>query len=151
MQWDSLTDMTDAGLLASHLAWAAETPAARDQDFNVVNGDIFRWKWMWPLLAKRFGIEAAPFDGVVRPLADRMASAQADWAAIATRHALVEPRIDRLASWWHTDADLGRPMEVVADMSKSRKLGFLDFQSTPDAFMDLFRRLEAERIIPKFA
>jgi hypothetical protein len=40
-------------------------------------------------------------------------------------------------------------MEVLADMTKSRKAGFLDFQSTPDAFIDLFARLEAERIIPQ--
>ena len=40
-------------------------------------------------------------------------------------------------------------MEVLADMTKSRKAGFLDFQSTPDAFFNLFHRLEAERIIPK--
>lgn len=46
-QWKGLTDMTDARLLASHLLWAATTPAARNEAFNVVNGDVFRWKWMW--------------------------------------------------------------------------------------------------------
>jgi nucleoside-diphosphate-sugar epimerase len=55
---------------------------------------------------------------------------------------------DRLASWWHSDADLGRPMEVLTDMSKSRKAGFLDFQATDEAFFDLFGRLKAQRIIP---
>ncbi len=30
MQWNGLTDMTDARLLARHLQWAATTPAARD-------------------------------------------------------------------------------------------------------------------------
>jgi hypothetical protein len=38
--------MTDARLLARHMLWATTTPAARDQAFNVVNGDVFRWKWM---------------------------------------------------------------------------------------------------------
>ena len=45
-QWESLTDMTDAGQLAEHLLWAATTPAARNEAFNVVNGDVFRWSWM---------------------------------------------------------------------------------------------------------
>ncbi len=147
-QWEGLTDMTDARLLARHLAWAAQSPKARDADFNVVNGDVFRWQWLWPQLAAYFGIEAAPFDGEVRPLESRMASAAADWATIAERHGLKERDIGKLASWWHTDADLGRPMEVLADMTKSRKAGFLDYQSTPDAFLDLFARLEAERVIP---
>jgi nucleoside-diphosphate-sugar epimerase len=148
-QWNGLTDMTDARLLARHLTWAATSEAARDQDFNVVNGDVFRWQWMWPRIAERFGIEAAPFDGVVRPLAERMGeNSVATWADIAARHGLSEPDLGKLASWWHTDADLGRPMEVLADMGKSRKAGFTGYQSTPDAFDDLFARLEAERVIP---
>jgi nucleoside-diphosphate-sugar epimerase len=38
VQWNSLTDMTDARLLARHLDWAAITPVAHNQAFNVVNG-----------------------------------------------------------------------------------------------------------------
>ena len=56
--------------------------------------------------------------------------------------------INRLASAWHTDADLGRSIEVVADMGKSRKLGFLDYQATDDSFFDLFNTLRQARIIP---
>ena len=56
------------------------------------------------------------------------------WAALTAKHDLTEADVTRLASWWHTDADLGRPMEVVTDMSKSRKAGFVDYQSTADAF-----------------
>jgi nucleoside-diphosphate-sugar epimerase len=148
MQWNGLTDMTDARLLARHLEWAATSPLAENQDFNVVNGDIFRWQWMWARLAEYFGLEAAPFSGVTQPLEGRMVDAAHQWAAIAARHQLKETNIEKLASWWHTDADLGRPMEVVTDMTKSRKAGFLDYQSTPDAFFNLFDRLQAERIIP---
>jgi hypothetical protein len=53
-----------------------------------------------------------------------------------------------LISPWHTDADLGRPIEVVTDMGKSRKLGFLDYQATDESFFDLFHVLRQERIIP---
>ena len=59
-----------------------------------------------------------------------------------------EADLGKLASWWHTDADLGRPMEVVTDMTKSRKAGFLDYQSTPDSFTDLFDRLKRDKVIP---
>lgn len=148
-QWHGVTDMTDARLLAAHLAWAATTDAARDQDFNVVNGDVFRWKWLWPRLAAHFGIAAADYDEVAHPLEGRMGGAAAQWKDIAARHDLREPDIGQLASWWHTDADLGRPMEVLADMGKSRAAGFTGYQSTPDAFIDLFERLEAERLIPR--
>lgn len=147
-QWSGLTDMTDARLLARHLEWAATSDAGRNEDFNVVNGDVFRWNWLWPRLAARFGIEAAPYPGEARPLERAMAEAGPIWSGIAERHGLAEADLTRLASWWHTDADLGRPMEAVTDMTKSRKAGFLDYQGTPDSFFDLFARLKEDRIIP---
>src|ERR1700754_4925110 len=79
-QWNSLTDMTDARLLARHLEWAATTAAARNLAFNVVNGDVFRWSWMWTQIAGYFGIEAVPFDGETRPLEGRMQDAGKAWA-----------------------------------------------------------------------
>lgn len=147
-QWNSLTDMTDARLLARHLEWASTTPAARNQALNIVNGDVFRWSWMWPRLADWFGIEPAPFPGQGTPLEQQLADASTIWCDIAGSHNLVEPNLGNLISAWHTDADLGRPIEVVTDMSKSRKLGFLDYQATDDSFFDLFARLRQNRIIP---
>ena len=69
-------------------------------------------------------------------------------ADYALRHGLTEPDLNRLASAWHTDADLGRPIEVATEMGKSRKLGFLDYQATDDSFFDLFNTLRQARIIP---
>ncbi|TAI64144.1 SDR family oxidoreductase [Bradyrhizobium sp. Leo170] len=148
MQWNGLTDMTDARLLARHLEWAATTPAARNQAFNVVNGDVFRWSWMWQRLADWFNLKPAPFPGEGIPLERQLADAGPIWSDIAQKYRLTEHDLGVLASAWHTDADLGRPIEVVTDMSKSRKLGFLEYQATDDSFFDLFARLREERIIP---
>lgn len=147
-QWSGLTDMTDAGQLARQLLWATETQAAHNEAFNIVNGDVFRWQWMWSRIAEWFGIEAAPFNGTVRPLEEQMAGDVDLWRQIAEREGLVEADLNRLASPWHTDADLGRPIEVVTDMGKSRRLGFTAYQPTDDAFFKLFERLRAERLIP---
>lgn len=147
-QWSGLTDMTDAGQLAHHLLWATETEAAHDQAFNVVNGDVFRWQWMWGRIADWLGVEAAPFDGTVRPLERQMGDDARLWREIAAREGLAEPDLARLASPWHTDADLGRPIEVVTDMGKSRRLGFTGYVATDDAFFALFERLRAQRLIP---
>ena len=54
----------------------------------------------------------------------------------------------RLASWWHTDADLGRTIETFTDMGHSRRLGFLGVRDSESSFTDLFARLRAERIVP---
>ena len=147
-QWNGLTDMTDAGLLARHMEWAATTEVARNQAFNVVNGDIFRWKWMWTRLADWFGISPAPYPGEGIPLERQIADAGPIWAEIARKHNLAEASLSAITSAWHTDADLGRPIEVVTDMSKSRKLGFLDYQATDESFFRLFDRLRAASVIP---
>ncbi|MBR0698159.1 SDR family oxidoreductase [Bradyrhizobium lablabi] len=147
-QWNGLTDMTDARLLARHLEWAASTDSARNQAFNVVNGDIFRWSWMWTRLADWFGLQPARFPSKGIPLQRQMADDGAIWTDIARKYRLAEQDLNVLTSAWHTDADLGRPIEVVTDMSKSRKLGFLDYQATDESFFDLFSRLREMRIIP---
>ncbi len=148
-QWNGVSDVTDAGLLAEQLEWAATSPTAANEDFNAVNGEVFRWNWLWPRLAAYFGIEAAPYPEKMMPLEGRMLEAEAAWRTIAAHYQLREADINKLVSWWHTDADLGRPMEAFTDMSKSRKAGFIGYRSTLDSFTGLFDRLKKERIIPE--
>jgi len=147
-QWEGLTDVTDARVLAKHLEWAATSEAGRNQAFNIVNGDIFRWRWLWPKLAADFGIEAAPYPDRRMPLEPQLADAGPTWAKMAAKHGLAEADLGKLASAWHTDMDLGREIEVVTDMTRSRLAGFHDYQPTLRSFLDLFARLRRERIIP---
>jgi len=148
VQWNSLTDMTDARLLAKQVLWAATTPAAQNQAFNVVNGDVFRWSWMWKRIAAWFGVETEELQGEGTPLEEQLQGAEHVWKQIAEKYGLVEADLNILSSAWHTDADLRRPVEVVTDMSKSRKLGFAVYQPTDESFFDLFERLRADRLIP---
>jgi nucleoside-diphosphate-sugar epimerase len=147
-QWKGMSDVTDARMLAKQLVWAADTDAAKNEAFNIVNGDIFRWSWLWPKLASFFGVEAAGYSGQVQPLETEMAQDAPLWREIAARHGLVEPDLDRLASAWHTDLDLGRPLEVMTDMANSRRLGFTAYQATDASFFELFERLRAQKLIP---
>ena len=147
-QWNGVTDMTDSGLLAEQMVWAATTPAAADTAFNIVNGDTFRWRWLWPRLAEHFGVEPEGFVAAPRPLEKQMTDAQPVWETVVAKHGLVEADLARLASWWHSDADLGRSMEVFADMGRSRAAGFTGYRNTEQAFLALFERYRAERLIP---
>jgi nucleoside-diphosphate-sugar epimerase len=147
-QYDGVSDVTDARMLARQLAWAATTPAARDTAFNIVNGDVFRWRWLWPRLAALYGVEPAPYPGHPTPLEGQMQDAAPVWERIVARHGLQPHPVERLASWWHSDADLGRPIECFTDMARSRRLGFRDWQETLASFADLYARLRAERIVP---
>jgi nucleoside-diphosphate-sugar epimerase len=147
-QWEAVTDVTDAGLLAEHLVWAAATPAAANQALNIVNGDVFRWRRLWPKLADALGAEPLGFGGETAPLERQMADAGEIWPEIVRRHGLRDLDVDSVASWWHSDADLGRTIETFTDMGRSRRLGFLGVRDSTSSFTDLFARLRSERVIP---
>ncbi|MBR9905720.1 MAG: NAD-dependent dehydratase, partial [Gammaproteobacteria bacterium] len=147
-QWNALTDLTDSLVLARQMEWAAASPGAHNEAFNTVNGDIFRWRRLWNEMGEFFGLEVPDCPETPQPLETQMADIAPTWAEIAEQHDLIEPDVSKLASWWHTDADLGRELECVNDVTKSRDFGFDHFRETRAAFFDLFTRLRAERIIP---
>ncbi|MGH1516887.1 SDR family oxidoreductase [Chryseobacterium sp. JK1] len=147
-QWNGVSDVTDAKVLAQQLVWASTTESAKNQAFNITNGDVFRWKWLWKRLADWFGVEYEGFEDSIKPLEKELENDKQIWKEIAEKYNLNETRLDRLSSAWHTDLDLGRPLEVMCDMSGSRKLGFSAFKSTEDSFIEVFERLRAEKMIP---
>ncbi len=148
-QWNFITDVTDAELLGEQLVWASTHPEGENEAFNIANGDTFRWRWLWPQIAAHFGVEWEGPTGTPRTLVDAMTDVAPDlWARIAEREHLVEPDVTKLASWWHSDSDLGREIECLTDMTKSREAGFLNFRSTPRSFLDTVARYRAARLIP---
>lgn len=147
-QFNGVTDVTDARIMAKHALWSSTAPQAQNEAFNTVNGEVFRWRQLWASIAEYFGLEDPGYPKELSPLEPRMADADKIWESIVTKHNLESYKASELASWWHTDADLGRTVETFADMGKSRKLGFLEYQNTLESFTDLFDRLRAERIIP---
>mgnify|MGYP000859411228 CR=1 FL=1 len=125
--------VTDAGVLSSHkIVPVVVAPAAgRDNDemeleqftaaaFNIVNGEVFRWNWMWPKLAAHLGVAAAEYPGHAQPLEKQMAGMEPVWDKIVAKHGLQKNALTSVASWWHSDADLGRIIENFTDMTKSR-------------------------------
>ncbi len=147
-QYNAVTDVTDARILADQLMWAADTPAAANTPFNIVNGEVFRWTWLWAQIAGYFGLDPAPYPGHPTPLEIQMADAPKVWTDIVAKHGLQDIPVGKLASWWHSDADLGRTLECFTDMANSRKLGFSAYRHTPQSFFDVFDELRALRIIP---
>ncbi|MGO1543249.1 MAG: SDR family oxidoreductase [Gulosibacter sp.] len=147
-QWNGITDMTDVGILARQMIWASSTVGLPSQAYNVANGDVFRWRWMWPRIAELLGVEPEGYSGEPRPLEVQMAGKDDVWHEIAEREGLVEAEINKVASWWHTDSDLNRPVECFTDMSRSRSAGFLDSIDTLSSFAKLFDSLRASKVIP---
>jgi hypothetical protein len=109
---------------------------------------VFRWKRMWGVVAAGLGVEAAPYPGTPSPLEQQMRDAGSVWPAMVERHGLRPYAVEQLASWWHTDADLGRTLETFTSMGKARRFGFLEYQDSAASFLDVFDALRREQIIP---
>lgn len=144
--YDTLLEMTDAGLLAKATVWAATTPAAANQAFNITNGDLFRWNDLWPKLARSFGL------GVAAPLPMSLTDVMADkaplWESMIARHGLQPHAYDEVSSWPFADGVFGWDYDFFADSSKARRLGFHEYVNTEAMFLGLFEDMRRRKIIP---
>jgi nucleoside-diphosphate-sugar epimerase len=147
-QYNGVVDVTDAEVLAEQLLWSATDPRSANEALNIVNGDVFRWKRMWEVVADALEVDPAPYPGEATPLEESMAGTESVWDDLVAKHDLVPNALSTVATWWHTDADLGRPIEAFADMTKSRALGFQGFRRTDDTFREIFAALKASKIVP---
>lgn len=144
----------DADLLARVCVWAAEAPAARDETFNVNNGEAFEWATVWPAIAEAFGMQAG--DPVPMSLADEIPKRQAQWSAIHRRHGLRSPESlqDFVGlSFQYADRNFGfgttqSPMPTLVSTVKLRQAGFHDCVDTEEMFVRLIRRFQELRWLP---
>ncbi len=148
-----LGEAIDADLLAEALLWAAETPSARGQIFNIANGDVFRWPDMWPAIAAALGVEIGP----PRPLflSQEAPHREAQWQAIVQRHGLQPTTLQSLVgdSFHYADFVLAPkqtepPPPVLLSTIKLRQAGFAPCRDTAAMFADWFGRLRAMRLLP---
>lgn len=144
--YTSLLEMTDARLLAEAIFWMGNASSAANQAFNVVNGDLFRWEQVWPLLARLFDVQP----GRVRhaSLVQWMTGKEAVWDEIVTAHGLQPLALDQVASWGFADFVLGWDYDVISSPTKLRKAGFAGFVDTEDMMMSQIKSYREQRIIP---
>jgi nucleoside-diphosphate-sugar epimerase len=142
----SLIEMTDAGLLAHAMVWAATDPAAANQAYNINNGDLFRWEEMWPKLADYFDLSVAP--GLAMSLATVMADKEPAWDEIVAEHGLSPTPYRDVSSWAFGDAVFSWDYDLIADGSKARRHGFHHYIDTAAMFTRLFDDMRARKVIP---
>jgi nucleoside-diphosphate-sugar epimerase len=149
----NIMEATDVDLLARAIAWSGEAEAARDQAFNVTNGDVFLWQEVWPAIAEALGMRP----GEARPmsLAAEMPKRAAEWDAIRVRHGLAAPALMPFVglSYQFLDSLLGygdptRAAPGIVSTIKIRRAGFTDAIDTEAMFRKWFRRLQDDRLLP---
>jgi nucleoside-diphosphate-sugar epimerase len=149
----SLTEAVDADLLAQAIAWATQAPAARDQVFNITNGDVFSWRSVWPAIADALGMQSggdAPLS-----LASAMPKRAEDWEGIRTKYRLLSPSLEDFVglSFQYADScfahgDERHRQPALLSTIKLRQAGFHEFIDTEVMLRKWFHVFREKRYLP---
>lgn len=144
----ALYQMTSADLLAKATDWAGMAASAKNEIFNITNGDTFRWQHMWPRIAKMFDMEWA--DPIPTPLATYMADKGALWQKIVTKYGIQPITYETLVDWRFGDFIFNSGYDNVSNTIKGRKAGFQECIDSEVMFSTEFAKMRAIGVIPKF-
>ncbi|HJU31941.1 MAG TPA: SDR family oxidoreductase [Hyphomicrobiaceae bacterium] len=148
-----LGQAVDADLLARAMAWAGEAPAARNETFNVANGDVYCWPNIWPAIANAFGME--PGDAVPCSLEKEIRPREGDWSRIRAKYDLVSPDLATFVglSFQYADYQMGHGRSEPAPPSfsstvKLMQAGFCEVMDTEAMFVKWQRLFQEKRLLP---
>ncbi len=146
--WNALHHLADTQQIAAAAAWAATSPAAANQIFNVANGDPGRWRNGWPVVAGHFGLPVG--EPLPVPLAQVAADLAPLWRRIAEHHALRQPDLHALVDWQWADYMFKTAFanDVLFETGKIRRAGFHGCLDSEAALLGRFDELRAQRLIP---
>lgn len=150
---ERMAQAIDADLLARAIAWGGDAEGARNEAFNVANGDVFTWRNVWPAIADALGMQ--PGGDKPMSLENAIAPRRADWTAIVARDRLIEPDLKKLVGLSFEYADFqmgyGRPLPGAPAFSSTIKLmqaGFTEVIDTEVMFTNAIRAFQRKRLLP---
>jgi len=143
----------DVDLLARAIAWSGEAEAARNQAFNVTNGDVFTWENVWPAIAE--ALEMPPGKPVPLSLVQQYPHWIAPWEELRRKHHLIAPGLEAFVGLSFQYADYSMrygqtesgPPSIVSTV-KINKSGFTEMMDTEVMFQKWFRQARANRLLP---
>jgi len=138
--------IVDVALLARAMVWAATTPMAANQPFNITNGDYTRWKLLWPKLADFFDMELGPVQSVKTQ--DIMADKEPVWAQIAEAHQLRKYAMSDIVTWPFLDYAFANGFDQMSSLTNIRQAGWTEVLDTEATVTDQLQKLRDNRIIP---
>ena len=148
-----VSQAVDVDLLARAIGWAGETDAARNEAFNVTNGDVFTWENVWPAIAEALDMKP----GVAAPLSLAQTYPQwiAPWEALRRKYDLISPGLEAFVGLSFQYADYSMrygqtqsgPPSIVSTV-KINRCGFTEMMDTEDMFRKWFRRARSSRLLP---
>lgn len=145
--YEVLVNATLVDVLSKGMEWAALSPNAKNEVFNISNGDVFRWKQVWPKLAEFFGVECA--EPQTFSLVEYMADKADLWEHISQKYGLQKNSLHQLAQWEFGDIVFGQKYDAFLDVNKARRYGFNEMNlDSIDALVAYFQTLRDDKVIP---
>jgi nucleoside-diphosphate-sugar epimerase len=144
--WNSLSEATDARQLGRAMVFLSTSPKASNEAFNVTNGDLFRWKHLWPRVARSCDMPCGEVQTL--SLAEWMADKEPVSDQIVRHHKLKPRRLDEVALWAFGDFVFRQSCDVIPSMTKIRIAGFHDTLNTEELYLAILRQYRESRILP---
>ncbi|KAL0422553.1 UNVERIFIED_CONTAM: 3-oxo-Delta(4,5)-steroid 5-beta-reductase [Sesamum latifolium] len=121
---------------------------AKNEAFNVSNGDVFKWKNFWKVLAEQFGVECGGYEeGQTLTLQELMKDKGSVWDEIVRENGLTPTKLEDVWLWWFGDIILGNESPLDT-MNKSKEHGFLGFRNSKNSFISWIDKVKAYKIVP---
>ena len=147
---ERVSQAVDADLLARAIDWSGEAPAARNETFNITNGDVFSWPNIWPAIAEAVGMRPGPDEPFLLQSLGR-----ADWDRVRQRFGLLSPALtdfvglsleyaDYQMRYGHTEPG---PPAIVSTI-KIAQAGFHEVLDTELMFRRWFKVFQQKRLLP---
>ncbi|KAI4337032.1 hypothetical protein L6164_015492 [Bauhinia variegata] len=146
--WEYYSVASDADLIAEQHVWAAVDPYAKNEAFNINNGDVFKWQHLWKVFAEQFGIEDFGYEeGSHLKLTELMKDKEQVWEEIVRENQLQPTTLEELGNWWFVDAMFGGEYPLDS-MNKAKEHGFLGFRNSKNSLITWIERAKAYKIVP---
>jgi nucleoside-diphosphate-sugar epimerase len=142
----ALYNVTDSGLVARACLWMASDAKAANQPFNITNGDVFRWRDLWPAFADYFEMDTAPPQKI--DLVQMMADKAPLWDSLVAQHGLQPIPFAELVRWAYGNFVFAPDWDIISSTTKAKQFGFAEVQDSEAMFLRQFDELRARRIIP---
>ena len=159
--WNGADDCSDSGLIAHFSVWASTNSKCANQAFNVVNGDYFQWRYMWPRIAGYLGAKASsdhkfqkpvPQEGQVQQefsLAEWAADKRPVWDGLCDRLGRPEAKATWDAgTWQYQDWVFQRAWSATISFNKAREYGFTGYRDSFKSIVSAFDRFRDAEQIP---
>ena len=144
--WSALHQMTDAGVLSEAALWSLTTKTARNEIFNVTNGDNFRWQHLWSEIAEFFDMPTATPQPML--LSEQMSDKASIWERIVKKNKLQATPWTEIAAWPFLDGWLNTDFDMVQSTIKIRRAGFTGCIDTHESIVQHLGHLREYRLIP---